>query len=172
MNSDKLYRLALLVLFILITVQLINILTKNTTEHMNPALLNHQFESWPNPRGRDNIPPPSDGYKTQFYLKNNIYAADKISHPTLTNPIPIDEDLSCGPQYDWNKTVEHSPGANNTYGDMVWAVTSPKMQLQTNCMSCGDFGPSKKFNDPSGVESSVGAYYSEDVEEQDGYKLM
>lgn len=158
---DKIYRLALFVLFVLILVQFINVFIR--TEHMNPMLLNHQYQDWPESgRSRDSIAPPDYDYPTTFYR------ADKVPEQPLTNPIQTDIGLGCGPKYDWMATIAHSKGADGKYGDMLWAKTSPKMVLRDNCLSCDKAGSESTFREPVGVDE----YDNKGLPLGDGYKLL
>ena len=155
MLSDKLYRLTLLVMFVLALIQIINFFSSKPTiietkyEHMNPSLLTHQIESL--------APEPSDEKKINFYYKDNRYATENKLDPELVDPLITDPRLTCGPKFDWS--VKGNPGANNVYGDMMWHKESPKMIMEDNCLSCKQFQPEKTFNEPSGIASSFTSAY-------------
>jgi hypothetical protein len=155
-NDEKLYQLALIILFVLVLIQLYNMYfcSNNDKEHMNAALLNNQYVDWPGIHDRNHIPPPQ--YQEPVFYKEPIYP--KGEEIQLTNPIPIDTDLKCGPQFDW--LVPHSLGANGRYDDMLWAKTSPKMILRQDCLSCKDHSSDSKSSDSdsvSGLPSMNGA---------------
>jgi len=145
------YRLALLILFIIAVIQIINVYNKPTVietnyEHMNPALLTHQYENLASK--------PGDNANINFYVKdNNRYSVDKKFNPTLVDPLTTDPGLPCAPQS--SGSIYQTPGANNTYADMIWNKTSPRMVLQDNCLHCNDYKPSSTFNEPSGISSSL-----------------
>lgn len=155
MISDKLYRLALLVIFTLAIIQISNffnqkpILIETKYEHLNPSLLTHQYENL--------APIPSDNKKMDFYYKDNRYSADHQLAPELVDPLGTDTGIKCAPQFDWD--VKSNPGANNVYGDVMWHKQSPKMILEDNCINCKQFQPQKSFNEPSGVASSFTSSY-------------
>lgn len=155
MIPDKLYRLALLVMFILALIQIINffnqkpVIIETKLEHLNPSLLTHQYD--------DLAPIPSDNKQINFYYKDNRYAAENKLDPELLDPLSRNPGVRCGPKFDWD--VKANPGANNVYGDMMWHKTSPKMILESNCLSCKQFQPSNVFNEPSGVASSLTSTY-------------
>ena len=150
-TSDNLYRLSLLVLLILAVIQIYNYMYRppaviETTEHMNPALLTHQYESW--------APKPDPENPIQFYVKENRYDSDLKLNPKLQDPLgKLNSGIGCGPKMDWDTNA--NPGANNVYGDLIWHKTSPRMVLESNCMSCKQFAPSKSYNEPSGVASDL-----------------
>lgn len=151
-DENKLYNLALLALFILVVIQLVNMFSARN-EHMDPALLNHQYVDWPEPHNRNNIPAPQY-QEPKFYIEGDIYP--KGEQIKLTNPVPVDEDLACGPHFDW--LVPHSTGVNGHYDDMLWAKTSPKMIVREDCLNCKKYGKGKVFDDSeSGLPSMNGA---------------
>lgn len=147
-TSDKLYRLSLLVLVVLALIQIYNYMYRSpvvieTTEHMNPSLLTHQIE--------DLAPMPDPNNPINFYVKEDRYNADLKLNPKLMDPLaPYQEGVKCGPQMDWSTNA--NPGANNVYGDLIWHKTSPKMVLESNCLSCKQ-GKQPTYNEPSGVAS-------------------
>jgi hypothetical protein len=151
MISNKLYSLALLVIFILSLMQIINFFNQKQTiieenkEHMNPALLTHQYDSY--------APVPSDVKNINFYYKNNRFAVENRGEPELIDPLITDPRLGCGPKFDWSTKV--NPGANNVYGDLLWHKTSPKMILEKNCLNCNDFKSNKLFDEPVGMTSEL-----------------
>ncbi len=159
MSSNNLYKLALLVIFVLVTIQIINIFNQKPviiepkTEHMNPSLLTHQYE--------DLQKEPSDQPKLNFYYKDNRYSNDNNFNPQLVDPLHQETGLQCTPQFDWD--IKLNPGANNVYGDNVWHTSEPKMVLENNCMSCGQFQPSDSFNEPTGIESSLLEQYDNSI---------
>ena len=172
MIPDKLYRLALLVMFILALIQIINffnqkpVVIETKLEHLNPSLLNHQDVDFSRV--------PNDELQPNFYYKDNRYAAENKLDPELIDPLRRDPGVNCTPKFDWD--VKANPGANNVYGDMMWHKTSPKMILESNCLSCKQYQPSNVssnvhsshsaphplhdvFNEPSGVASSLTSTY-------------
>lgn len=155
MISDKLYRLALLVMFILALIQIINffnqkpVIIETKYEHLNPSLLTHQYESLASE--------PSDNKEINFYYKDNRYSQENKLNPQLLDPLSNDPGLKCGPKFDWD--VKANPGANNVYGDMMWHKESPKMILEDNCISCNQFQPQKSLNEPTGISSSFTSAY-------------
>lgn len=151
-TSDKLYRLSLLVLIVLASVLIYNYMYATPAvielekEHMNPALLTHQYE--------DLAAKPDPNNPINFYVKENRYAANQEFKPKLIDPLsPYQSGVPCGPQMDWD--VQTIPGANNTYGDLIWHETSPKMVLEKGCTNCKDFTNNQEYNEPSGVASDL-----------------
>ena len=70
LTSDNLYKLSLLVLIVLAVVQIYGYIYRKptiieTTEHMNPALLTHQYESL--------APKPDPNNPIHFYVKEDRY---------------------------------------------------------------------------------------------------
>lgn len=159
MSSNNLYKLALIVIFVLAIVQIINIFNNKTvviepkTEHMNPSLLTHQYE--------DLQKEPSNHQKLNYYYKDNRYSNSNNFNPELIDPLHQDTGLKCAPQFDWD--VKLNPGANNVYGDNVWHTSEPKMVLENNCMSCGQFKKNDSFNEPTGIESSLLEKYDNSI---------
>jgi hypothetical protein len=150
-TSDKLYRLSLLVLLVLAVVQIYNYMYKSpaiieTKEHMNPALLTHQYE--------DLASKPDPNNPINYYVKENRFNAKLKLNPTLLDPIGNkNSGIKCGPKMDWD--TDQIPGANNVYGDLIWHKTSPKMVLESKCMNCNDFSKGNSYNEPSGVASGL-----------------
>ena len=150
-NDENLYTLSLIILFVLVVIQLYNMYFSSNKEHMNAALLNNQYVDWPGIHDRDHIPAPQ--YQEPVFYKEPIYP--KGEEIKLTNPIPVDTDLPCGPQFDW--LVPHSLGANGRYDDMLWAKTSPKMILRPDCVNCKDHDSKSSDSDTvSGLPSMNG----------------
>lgn len=148
MNSDKLCKLALLVMFILAVMQIYNFFSNSSSmmEHMNPALLTHQQVDW--------APEWTDHPTITYYLKNeDRYSAKTKLNPKLIDPLVTDPGLPCGPKFDWS--VKMQPGANNVYGDMIWSKASPQMILENNCLNCNHVAKQGPFNEPSGIASSL-----------------
>lgn len=142
MDSTKLYKLTLIFIFIIIFIQIAGFfnssqIIEENNEHMNASLLTHQIE--------DLARLPSDNPQIQYYYKSNRYVQQN-SYPQLTDPLARTTGLTCTPQFDWN--VNLSPGANNTYGDVLWHQTSPKMILQDNNMSCGKYTKNTTLQNP------------------------
>jgi hypothetical protein len=152
-NEDKLYNLALIALFILVIIQLVNMFsfTFSKKEHMDPALLNHQYVDWPEPRDRNHIPPPQY-QEPKFYEENNIYPTSE--QPLLLDPLNVKGGIPCGPHFNW--MVPHTAGADGRYDDMLWSKTSPKMILRDNCINCKSNGKNKIFNDSESGLPSMG----------------
>lgn len=159
MNSNKLYKLSLVVILVIVVVQIINfynrqpLVIETKYEHMNPALLTHQ---WENLR-----PIPSNKSDIDFYIKGNRY--NTKSNNTL-KPQGIffsKTGLPCGPQFDW--TTKQLPGANNTLGDLVWHQVEPRNVLIDNCLHCKNWKQNENYNVPSGVASSLTSSYNATV---------
>jgi len=156
MTSDKLYQLTLLVIFVIAIIQIINFFKKNPTiieakyEHLNPALLTHQHENL--------AEKPGDQSNISFYIKENRYDADNKYNPKLQGVLTDNPRLSCSPQFDWE--TKHLPGANNTYGDLVWHQVEPRNVLQKNCLNCNHYVSSKNYNEPSGTASELTSSYT------------
>ena len=143
-SSDNFYKLAVLAIFVLVAIQIVNFFYENpivieTTEHMNPALLTHQYENL--------AQKPGDKSVMDFYYRGDRYSSEFKWSPTLVDPLSVDRGIKCGPSYDWD--VKLIPGANNVYGDVLWHQTSPRMILDSNCMSCNN--NKKLYNAPKGV---------------------
>ncbi len=149
-QEDNLYKLALIVLFVLVLIQLINMFSYSNKEHMNASLLNNQYVSWPGIHDRNHIPPPQP--QEPVFYKEPIYP--KGEPITLIDPLPIDTDLKCGPQFDW--LVPQSLGANDRYDDILWAKTDPKMILRADCLTCKD-NKSSDSESVSGLPSMNGS---------------
>jgi hypothetical protein len=155
MISDKLYRLALLVIFILALIQIINffnqkpVIIETKYEHLNPNLLTHQYENL--------AAKPGDKTEIDFYYRDNRYSTENKLTPELIDPLKTSPGIKCGPKFDWD--VKSYPGANNVYGDMVWNTHEPRMVLQNNCLSCNQFQPQKSFNEPTGTASALTSAY-------------
>ena len=150
-NEDTLYNIALGVLFILILVQLYNMYYKK--EHMEGSMVIHQYVDWPGIHDRNHIPPPQY-QEPKFYLDDDD--VPRSPNQELTNPIPVEGDISCGPHFNW--LVPQSLGAGNRYDDMLWAKTSPKNVLKDDCMACKKFSGDKVFDDNvSGLPSMGGS---------------
>lgn len=160
MIPDKLYQLTLLVIFVIAIIQIINLFKTNPMvieakyEHLNPALLTHQVENL--------AEKPSDNSDISFYLKENRYDAANKYNPKLQGVLISDPRLSCGPKFDWE--TKHLPGANNTYGDLVWHQTEPKNVLQQNCLNCNHYMPPKQYNEPVGITSEITSAYGSQTE--------
>ena len=150
-NEDKLYNLALIALFILVVIQLVNMFSFPRKEHMDAALLNHQYVDWPKPHNRNHIPPPQY-QKPKFYEENNIYP--KSEQPLSIDPLAVNKGIPCGPHYNW--LVPQSAGADGHYDDLLWAKTSPKMILRNDCLTCKQNGGNKIFNDTESGLPSMG----------------
>lgn len=154
--SDKLYRLAVIVVSILAIIQIYLFFTQEPKiieakyEHLNPSLLTHQVENL--------RPEPAEPSSIDYYLKENRYDAENKYTPELQDPLSTKPRLGCGPKFDWD--VNLNPGANNTYGDLIWHETSPKMVLNDNCLSCKNHLPTKSYNEPSGVASDLTSAYA------------
>ena len=139
------YQIALLVIFIIAIIMIYNSYNKQT-EHMNPTLLTHQIE--------DLAPIPNDKPIINFYNKDqNRYSTNKKYNPKLVDPLITNPGLPCAPKNNWS--TYQNPGANNTYGDMIWHKSSPRMVLQDNCLHCNNFKPTSTYNEPSGIASSL-----------------
>jgi hypothetical protein len=150
-TEDKLYNLALLALFVLVIIQLVNMFYFKRMEHMDPALLTHQIVDWPGKHDRNHIPPPQY-QEPVFYEENNTYP--KGEQPELTTPIPITGQIKCGPHFNW--MVPQSLGADGRYDDMLWSKTSPKMVLRNDCLTCKQNGKTQVFNDTESGLPSMG----------------
>lgn len=142
MDSGKLYKLTLIFIFVLIFIQITGFFSspqiiEEKNEHMNASLLTHQIE--------DLAKLPSDNPRITYYYKGSRYG-NQNPYLELSDPLARTTGLTCTPQFDWN--VNLSPGANNTYGDILWHKTSPKMILQDNCMSCGQFKKNTALQEP------------------------
>lgn len=154
-TSDKLYKLSLIVLIVLASILIYTYMyakpavIEETKEHMNPALLTHQYE--------DLAAKPGDNAPINFYMKENRYATDKQYNPKLIDPLSeLQSGIPCmqSNQVDWD--VQTIPGANNTYGDLIWNTTSPKMVLEKGgCLSCKEYTGNQQYNEPSGIASEL-----------------
>lgn len=158
MIPDKLYRLALLVMFTLAVIQIINFfrykpMMDSDLEHMNPSLLTHQVEDW--------APEWTDKPTINYYYRDNRYSTDMKLKPKLMDPLHLNPGLSCAPQFDWD--VKATPGANNVYGDLIWQKTNPKMVLESNCLHCSHNKRQPALNPPVGVASSFTTHYDNDM---------
>jgi len=156
--SDKLCRLALIVMFALAFVQIINFFNQKPTiietklEHLNPSLLTHQVDDW--------APEITDKPTITYYYKGDRYSKDMKFDPKLIDPLHQDTSLSCGPKFDWD--VNATPGANNVYGDLLWHKTNPKMILESGCLKCSH-GRQSSYDSPSGVASLFTSKYDNDM---------
>ncbi|QKF94151.1 hypothetical protein QKU48_gp0693 [Fadolivirus algeromassiliense] len=154
--SDKLYKLALLVVFILAIIQIYLFFVEKPMiieakyEHMNPSLLTHQYE---NLAAEPGVKPEID-----YYVKENRYDSEQKYTPKLRDPLSTQPRLGCGPKFDWD--VNLNPGANNTYGDLLWHETSPRMVMNDNCIGCKNFTREKSYNEPTGVASDLTSSYA------------
>jgi len=152
-SCNNLCRLALLIVFIIAIFLIVNYLNKPTIietnyEHLNPALLTHQYE--------DLAANPSSNRNINFYIKDkNRYSTNTKYNPKLIDPLITNPGLACAPKNDWS--VYQGAGANNTYGDMVWNITSPRMVLTDNCFNCKNNNNkrSSSYNEPLGISSSL-----------------
>lgn len=142
-NSDNLYKLALIILFLLVLATVVNMFFYGV-EHMDAALLNNQYVDWPGIHDRDHIPAPQP--QEPVFYKEPVYPKGKPIE--LTTPIPVETDLPCGPHFDW--LVPQSLGANGRYDDMLWSKTDPKMILRNDCVECKEYGGNDKFDMPAG----------------------
>lgn len=155
LTSDNLYRLALLIMFVFAIAQIYYYFNHETimieTEHMDPSIYNmiSTASMYENP--------------PQFYLKDNRYAVENKHNPTLVDPLTSDPQLSCAPKFDWQ--TKHNPGANGTYGDMMWHKQSPRMILEKNCLNCNQYNPTNDFNEPMGMSSPLTSSFDEEVVE-------
>ena len=138
-TSNNLYRLALFIIFIIAVIQIINIYNKPNVIETN---YDH-FASMPN-----------DKPNVNFYIKDDDrYSVDKRYNPKLIDPLITDTRLPCAPKVDWS--TYQNPGANNTYDDMIWNGTSPRMVLQDSCLHCKNYKPTSSYNEPTGIVSSL-----------------
>lgn len=187
-NSDRLYKLALLVIFVIAIVLIINYLTQSPIvierENMdNVQMIMPQLQDW--------VVPPQFYYKNNyyyvnkqkqnpnakpsFYFKDERYLTDKKFNPKLADPLNFDNDQQCGPKFDWSDPL--NPGANNTYDDLLWNYMSPRMVLQDNCINCQNFKTTTTYNEPtgttelkstvnepSGIASNLTSYYDGTME--------
>lgn len=175
-STDRIYQLALLVIFVLAIILIINYLIHKPIiierENMDARqMIGPQYQDW--------IIPP------EFYYKNNYYYANKLSQnpnsqPTfylkddqffnkknfnqnLLDPLNFDNDQQCGTKLDWN--VPLSPGADGGYTDLMWNYNSPKMALEGNCLNCNHYKPFNLVNkEPSGIPSNLTSYYEGTME--------
>lgn len=175
MKSDRLYKLALIVVFVIAIILIINYLTQSPTiierENMDSIqMIMPQYQDW--------IVPPQFHYKDNYfyvnrqkqnpdikptlYLKNERYLADKKLNPKLDDPLNFDNDQQCGPKLDWSNSM--NPGANNTYSDLLWNYMSPKMVLQDNCVNCTHFKQTSTYNEPAGISSDLTNQYDGTME--------
>lgn len=154
--SDKLYKLAILVVAILAIFQIYLSFTEKPKiiearyEHLNPSLLTHQYENLSKTPG---LKPEID-----YYLKSNRYDAENKYNPKLKDPLSTNTRLNCAPAFNWD--VNLNPGANKTYDDLVWHETSPRMVLNDNCINCKNYDFNKTYNEPVGIASDLTASYS------------
>lgn len=153
MNSNNIYKIILLVLFIFAVSQLIRV-WNTKYEHLDPALSWHQWANL--------APLPSDEQRVDFYIKNDDrYNAENKYDPILVDPLISDPRLPCAEgacKHDW-KTYQE-PGANGTYADLLWHQTSPRMVLQDNCLHCDKFKEGTLLNTPDGIASDFTSAYS------------
>lgn len=150
MDSNKIYKVILIVLFIIAVSQLIRV-WNTTYEHLDPALSWHQWANL--------APLPSDEQRVDFYIKNDDrYNVENKYDPVLVDPLISDPRLPCAGKHNW-KTYQE-PGANNTYADLLWHQTSPRMVLQDNCLHCNKFNDSTQLNTPMGIASDFTSSYS------------
>lgn len=147
LDNTQLYKIAILLLFILIAMQLIDYYY--SYEHMDASLLNHQYVDWPKPYSRNNIPAPQ--YQTpRFYFANDSPLKEKSSFP---DPLPTPEGIPCGPQFDWATKMSGGPDEN----DELWNITNPKMILRNDCISCNKHNAGNGYDDgPTGLPSMDG----------------
>lgn len=104
------------------------------------------------------------GMPNNFFLKNNRYLMDGVSDKTKTY-YTVNEEQTGENIGDFNWTVPHESGPNNTHGDLLWQYMEPRMILQDNCMRCNEFGPKSSHNVPNGVGSSFTAQYEDYFED-------
>jgi hypothetical protein len=145
MISNNLYKLALIIIFVLVIIQIFALLN-NGQENMVTDLAIHQFQSVsPKPF----MPPQID-----FYYKQNRYSRPNNVEPELIDPLSMTNgNMPCTGQAD--KDVYLTPGANNVYGDVLWGQTSGKMILENNCLDCNEFGKNSVMNAPTGISSPM-----------------
>ena len=141
MNQNSIYSIILIILIIFAIVQLFKCSNKQIIVQENMMNMTCDDNDTRNDTSNSN----GNGNDINFYVKNNRFAANRQFRPKLTNPIPADNDFKCGPQFDWS--VKHNPGANNTYSDLLWHKMSPRMILEDNCLSCKN----NTYNGPTGV---------------------
>lgn len=153
-DENKLYNLALIALFILVIIQLVNMFNSSKKEHMDASLLlNHQYVEWPGQHDRDHIPPPQ-AQEPKFYEDGNVNVNSE--DPTIVDPAYVNNGLPCGPQYNW--LVPQAVGANGKYDDSLWNKTSPKMVLRNDCLNCKNYSGDKVFNDSESGLPSMGGH--------------
>ena len=156
MSSNKLYKLSLIVIFVIVVIQIINFYNRKPTvietrfEHMNPALLTHQ---WENLR-----PIPSKKSEIDFYIKGNRYNTKSNNTLKPQGIFGSQTGLSCGPKFDWS--TKQLPGPNNTLGDLIWHQTEPKNVLTDNCLHCNNWKQNENYNVPVGTASSLTSAYT------------
>ncbi len=150
LDNTQLYKIAILLLFILIAMQLIDYYY--SYEHMDASLLNHQYVDWPKPYSRNNIPAPQ--YQTpRFYFENDD--VPRKGPVVLMDPLPLPEGIPCGPQFDWATPL--AAGANDKTDDNLWNITNPKMILRNDCISCNKHNAGNGYDDgPTGLPSMDG----------------
>lgn len=151
MNSDKLYKLSLVIILVIVVIQIINfynrkpIVIETKYEHMNPALLTHQWENLQAlPRSQSNI---------NFYIKGNRYNTKSENNLKPKGIFGSDTGIPCGPKFDWS--TKQLPGANNTLGDMLWHQTAPRNILINNCLQCKNWKQNENYNVPVGTASQL-----------------
>lgn len=144
MDSNNVYKIILLAIFVFAVIQVIKV-WNSKYEHLNPALSWHQWA--------DLAPLPTGRPKMNWYIKNqDRYNVENKYDPVLVDPLISDPGLPCAGKNDW-KTYQ-TPGANGTYSDLLWHQTSPRMIVQDNCLHCSKFDNSQ-LNSPDGVASEL-----------------
>lgn len=152
MNSNNIYKIILLTIFVFAVVQIIRV-WNTPYEHLNPALSQHQWANIASIPGNNQV---------EFYIKNNDrYNVENKQEPVLIDPLISDPRLPCAGKHDW-KTYQE-PGANGTYADLLWHQTSPRMVLQDNCLHCGKYNDGTKLNTPNGIASEFTSSYDKSL---------
>lgn len=150
MDFNTIYKIILLVIFIFAVSQIIRV-WNSRYEHMDPALSWHQWANL--------APIPSDNQRMDWYIKNDDrYNVENKYDPVLVDPLISDPNLPCAGKHNW--ATYQVPGANNTYADLLWHQTSPRMVLQDNCLHCDKFNDSTKLNTPDGIASEFTSAYT------------
>jgi hypothetical protein len=175
-DRTSLYKTAMTIFVILIVWKIINKLTAvnnegfSSVQQFSPEMISDNGKlkvAQPTEKpasGSEQHAPQVCGMPNNFFFKKNRYLMDGRSDKTKTyytvNEEQTGENIG---DFDWS--VPHESGPNNTYGDLLWHYTSPRMILQDNCMRCNEFGPKSNHNVPNGIGSSFTAQYDDNFED-------
>lgn len=138
---ENIYKIALIVVLIIVIWRIYIIFDQSNTEHMIGNMNAHQYVNY-----TKDINGPKE---IKFYYRPDRYAEPNNITPELIDPLSgSDSQLSCVKNN--NQNINLTPGANNTYSDILWHVASPKMILESDALNCG----------PNNGQSPIGTFDS------------